>query len=207
MSNLVKPVDLDRVIDVWVSGESEDYHTEMARLNDSLKRVDDDDAVGLYAQAMALAEEAAEPYRWAQQVMRVEIERRLHERRQLRGPSDTAPIAIPHSRVDVENVVEFGTYQIDVDQLEEAVRPLSEDERAKLLIIEPEHIIPERVVPAEFVPRSVRPGPVAAIKAAAKRYAGSPVGIALAASLKRDCLGDRTTIRPKKAALPQRGAL
>ncbi len=206
MSNLVKPVDLDRVVDVWVSGESEDYHTEMARLNDSLKRVDDDAAVGLYAQAMALAEEAAEPYRWAQQVMRVEIERRLHERRLARGPHDTSPIAIPHPKVDVVNESEFSPYDVDVVALELAVQGLPEDERAKLIIVTPEHIIPERVIPAETVPRSVRHGSIAAIKAAARHYSG-PVGNAIAASLKRKYLGARTTIKPKALPTPRRGAL
>ncbi len=171
----------------------------------ALLALDDETLVSKYAQAEVARQEQAAPYKWAADVFAAEIERRLHERRKARG-DETADIAIPHPLVDVVLEAQFGPYVIDVEQARPVLAQLPDAERAKLLTVIPAHTEPEQIIPARDVPEQVITGSIASWKSVAKKYAGSAIGKVLQSSLDRPKLGDRVTIRPKKAAISMKDA-
>ena len=150
----------------------------------------DDQKADVLVTIKAARETLTSPYFAAEHLIEDSIAKTLIARREERGGD--AAIAIPHPHLDIKLEAQYGPYQIDVEQLEEALPALEIMERAKLV-----RVVPEHEVPAHVVPRQVLPGNTASILAVAKKYAGSSVGAIIAASIKRDRLGDKITIRPK----------
>ncbi|MBD5634057.1 MAG: hypothetical protein IAI49_06220 [Candidatus Eremiobacteraeota bacterium] len=202
MADALQAADADDLPAAWLSQMQIVYRSALRRSEPAkapafLSHLTDDSLVAFYARAEVAKAEAVAPLEWAAKTIAVEIERRLHERRRERG-NDEAKIEIPHPLVEVVLEAQFGSYQFDTDQAIEAVRGLPDDERAKLVIVTPAHTRPAYTVPAEDVPESVRMGSVASWKSAASRFAGTAIGKMIDASFKRDRLGDRVTIKPRK---------
>ena len=150
----------------------------------------DDQKADVLVTIKAARETLTAPYFAAEHLIEDNLAKTLIARREERGGD--AAIAIPHPHLDIKLEAQFGPYQIDVDQLEEALPALDPEEQRKLLTI-----IPEHEVPAHTVPRSVLPGNTASILAIAKRYSGADAGRIIAASISRPRLADKITIKPK----------
>ena len=109
-----------------------------------LRSIDDETIVSIYGEAADAEESSRAPYRWAQNLIKNEVERRLVERRASRAPQNPRPwdlpqkMKIPHPTVTVENEVTLDSYKYDEDQIEEALRGLPDDEIDALLIRTPE---------------------------------------------------------------------
>ncbi len=133
---------LERLLNLWhhaTRGESAGapLPTEFAQI---VRSLDDDSAASLYAEGADLEEQVRAPYRWIQDLMRAELERRMIERRASRGSDDHSPIAIPHPAIEIRNEMQFAAYEFDSDQIHEALRGLPDEEIAELLVVTPDHI-------------------------------------------------------------------
>ena len=109
-----------------------------------IRHIDDETIVSIYGDAANSEEQVRAPYRWAQNLIKNEVERRLVERRASRAPQNPRPwdlpqkMKIPHPTVTVENEVALDSYKYDEDQILEALRGLPDDEIDALLIRTPE---------------------------------------------------------------------